>query len=133
MEVPPTFVVHGAEGWDEPTPVGPFTVFDVQPGKVDMQVRVPADYGLQTCKPDGLAGGDAAHNARSLEAVLNGQDRGPHRDCLVLGAALALEVAGRVRSPLEGVELASTTIDSGKAWSALQAIVAFSKRISEVA
>jgi anthranilate phosphoribosyltransferase len=131
MEAERTFVVHGAEGWDEPTPVGPFTVFDVRPGKVDMQVRVPADYGLQTCKAEGLAGGDAVHNARALEAVLNGQDRGPHRDCLILGAALALEVAGRVRTPQEGVELASSTIDSGKAWSVLQAIVAFSKRAGE--
>lgn len=127
------FVVHGAEGWDEPTPIGPFTVFDVRPGRVDMHVRVPADYGLQTCTAAGLAGGDARHNARALEAVLNGQDRGPHRDCLVLGAALALEVAGRVRTPQEGVELALSTIDSGKAASVLNTISTFSKRASAVA
>ena len=29
-----TFVIHGAQGWDEPTPLGPFTVFDVRPGRV---------------------------------------------------------------------------------------------------
>ncbi len=89
MEAERSFVVHGAEGWDEPTPIGPFTVFDVRPGKVDMQVRVPADYGLQICKPADLAGGDAHQNARALAAVLNGQDRGAHRDCLLLGTALA--------------------------------------------
>jgi anthranilate phosphoribosyltransferase len=129
MEVERTFVVHGAEGWDEPTPIGPFTVFDVRPGTVDMRIRLPADYGLQTCKAEGLAGGDAQHNARALEAVLTGQDRGPHRDCLLLGTALALEVAGRVRSPLEGVELAASAIDSGKARGVLQAIVSFSKSL----
>src|SRR5579863_8858589 len=64
-----TFVVHGAEGWDEPTPVGPFTVFDVRPGNVSVGVRGPADYGLDTCQPAALAGGDALHNARALEAV----------------------------------------------------------------
>jgi anthranilate phosphoribosyltransferase len=130
MEVERTFVVHGAEGWDEPTPIGPFAVFDVRPGKVDMQIRVPADYGLQTCTAEGLAGGDAQHNARALEAVLTGQDRGPHRDCLLLGTALALEVAGRVRSPQEGVELAASAIDSGKARVVLQSIVSFSKSLS---
>jgi anthranilate phosphoribosyltransferase len=130
MEVERTFVVHGAEGWDEPTPIGPFTVFDVRPGKVDMQIRLPVDYGLQTCTAEGLAGGDAQHNARALEAVLTGQDRGPHRDCLLLGTALALEVAGRVRSPQEGVELAASAIDSGKARSVLQSIVSFSKSLA---
>jgi anthranilate phosphoribosyltransferase len=130
MDVERTFVVHGAEGWDEPTPIGPFTVFDVRPGSIDMQIRLPADYGLQTCTAEGLAGGDAQHNARALEAVLTGRDRGPHRDCLLLGTALALEVTGRVRSPQEGVDLAANAIDSGKARNVLQSIVSFSKSLS---
>jgi anthranilate phosphoribosyltransferase len=133
MEVERTFVVHGAEGWDEPTPIGPFTVFDVRPGKVDMQVRVPADYGLKICTAADLAGGDAHQNARALEAVLNGQDRGAHRDCLLLGTALALEVVGRTRSPHEGVEIASAAIDSGRARNVLQSLVAFSKNAASVA
>src|ERR1700761_659743 len=102
MEIERTFVVHGAEGWDEPTPIGSFTVFDVRPGRVAMQIREPGDYGLKTCQASDLAGGDAQQNARALAAVLNGRDRGPHRDCLLLGTALALEVVGRSRSPYEG-------------------------------
>src|SRR5262252_9060842 len=54
-----TFVVHGAEGWDEPTPIGPFTLFDVHPGHVAVGVRTPADYGFARCEAAGLAGGDA--------------------------------------------------------------------------
>jgi anthranilate phosphoribosyltransferase len=127
MEIERTFVVHGAEGWDEPTPIGPFTVFDVRPGRVDMQIRVPKDYGLKTCQASDLAGGDAQQNARALEAVLNGQDRGAHRDCLLLGTSLALEVVGRTRSPQEGVEMAAAAIDSGKARQVLQSLLAFSK------
>jgi anthranilate phosphoribosyltransferase len=132
MEVERTFVVHGAQGWDEPTPIGPFTLFDVRPGRVDMQVRLPADYGLQTCEAANLAGGDAQHNARALEAVLNGQDRGPHRDCLLLGTALALEVVGRARSPQRGVQLAADAIDSGRARNVLQSLVSFSRRAAAV-
>jgi len=127
MEIERTFVVHGAEGWDEPTPIGSFTLFDVRPGQVDMQIRVPADYGLKTCQASDLAGGDAQQNARALEAVLNGQDRGAHRDCLLLGTSLALEVVGRTRSPQEGVEIAAAAIDSGKARQVLQSLLAFSK------
>lgn len=130
LDVERTFVVHGAEGWDEPTPVGPFTVFDVRPGRVDMEVRIPADYGLKTCTATDLAGGDAKHNARALEAVFSGQDRGAHRDCLLLGTSLALEVTGRTRSPLEGVELAASAIDSGKARGLLQSLVSFSRNLA---
>ena len=93
-----------------------------------MQVRDPADYELKSCTAECLAGADAEQNARALESVLLGRDRGPHRDCLVLGTALALEVSGRVRSPREGVELASSTIDSGQARGILQTIANFSKR-----
>jgi anthranilate phosphoribosyltransferase len=110
-----TFVVHGADGWDEPTPIGPFTVFDVRPGQVAQQERSPADYGLAPCTAAALAGGDARHNAAAIRAVLYGQDRGAHRDCLLLGTALALEVAGLVREPREGVARAAAAIDSGAA------------------
>ena len=126
LEVERSFVVHGAEGWDEPTPVGEFTVFDVRPGRVDVQVRNPADYGIATCTASDLSGGDARHNAGALRAVLAGEDRGAHRDCLLLGAALALEVAGAVSSPREGVQRAAHAIDSGAARRVLEVIGTFS-------
>lgn len=126
LEVERSFVVHGAEGWDEPTPVGEFTVFDVRPGRVDVQTRTPADYGIATCTASDLSGGDARHNAGALRAVLTGEDRGAHRDCLLLGAALALEVAGAVNSPREGVRRAAYAIDSGAGRRVLEVIGTFS-------
>ncbi|HEV2285544.1 MAG TPA: anthranilate phosphoribosyltransferase [Steroidobacteraceae bacterium] len=120
-----TFVVHGAGGWDEPTPIGPFTLFDVRPGSVAATTRSPADYGLPVCEPAALAGGDAAYNARALEAVLTGADRGAHRDCLLLGTALALEVAGVVTEPRAGIARAAAAIDSGAAAGVLAALRAF--------
>jgi len=125
MPIERAFVIHGAEGWDEPTPVGPFTLFDVRPGKVGVEMRSAADYGLAACARSGLAGGDAAHNARALRAVLTGEDHGPHRDCLLLGAALALEVAGAARSRREALEQARQAIEEGAAAQVLEAVVAF--------
>ena len=119
------FVVHGAGGWDEPTPIGPFTIFEVQGGTVRRSVRTPADYGLATCTAEDLAGGDAAANAAAMRAVLEGRDRGPHRDALCLGAALALEAAGVASSPADGLARAAAAIDDGRAASVLRAIAAF--------
>jgi anthranilate phosphoribosyltransferase len=127
LDVERSFVVHGAEGWDEPTPVGDFTLFDVRPGQIHVQMRTPADYGISQCKSADLSGGDARHNAGALRAVLCGEDRSAHRDCLLLGAALALEVAGEVSNPREGVQRAAEAIDSGAARRVLDVIQTFSK------
>jgi len=125
LDIERTFVIHGAAGWDEPTPVGPFTVFDVRPGRFDESVRSPSDYGLDLCAASALAGGDAQYNARALRAVLSGDDRGAHRDCLLLGASLALEVAGLVNTPREGVDRAAHAIDSGAAGKVIESLAAF--------
>jgi anthranilate phosphoribosyltransferase len=125
LDIERAFVVHGAQGWDEPTPMGPFSVFDVRRGQVSSALRDPKDYGLARCTSAALAGGDAAHNARALTAVLYGEDRGAHRDCLLLGAALALEVAGVEREPRAAVARAAAAIDSGNARRVLDLVSGF--------
>lgn len=119
------FVIHGAEGWDEPTPIGPFTLFDVGPQGVQREQRTPADYGLPTCSAADLAGGDAAHNAGALQRVLEGSSRDAHRDALLLGAALALEVSGRERRPREALARAAAAIDTGAARALLERLRQF--------
>ncbi len=108
-------VIHGAEGWDEPTPIGPFEVFDVRADEVRREQRSPTDYGLATCTAADLAGGDAAANAASLRRVLCGEEHGAHRDALLLGAALALEVTGIEAAPRLAIARAAQAIDSGAA------------------
>ena len=39
MTIERALVIHGAEGWDEPTPCGPFAVFDVRGGTVSREQR----------------------------------------------------------------------------------------------
>jgi anthranilate phosphoribosyltransferase len=121
------FVIHGAEGWDEPTPLGPFTVLDVRPGEVKAEIRSPSDYGLDLCGARDLAGGDSATNAGALRAVLCGEENGPHRDALLLGTALALEIVGRVKDPREGVRLAREAIDNGAGRRILDALTSFAR------
>jgi anthranilate phosphoribosyltransferase len=118
------FVIHGAEGWDEPTPIGAFTLFDVGADTVRREQRTPADYGLSLCDAEELAGGDAAHNALELTRVLQGA-RGPHRDALLLGAALALEVSGHESSPTQAIARAAQAIDQGAAADLLARLALF--------
>ncbi len=124
------FVVHGEPGWDEPTPVGRFELFAVTPGHVHCEQRDPRDFGIARCAPEDLAGGDAEHNARALEDVLNGRDRGPHHDALILGAGLILELTGRVPGLNEGIATAEKTISSGGSKKFLCQLRAFSESLA---
>jgi anthranilate phosphoribosyltransferase len=125
MPIERVFVLHGEPGWDEATPVGPFELYDVSPGRVERTVRDPRDLGFGRCTPADLAGGDAAHNALRLRAVFDGRDRGPHRDAIVLNAALALEVTRAVEDTAAGVRAASEALDRGDGVRFLERLAAF--------
>ncbi len=115
MDVERVFVVHGEPGWDEATPVGEFVLFDVRGGQVTRTVRSPEDYGVPRCAPNDLAGGDAADNAEALLAVFRGDDHGAHRNALLMGTSLVLEVSGMAKDAGDGVEQAKAALDDGRA------------------
>jgi len=115
MPIDRAFVVHGEPGWDEATPVGEFVLFDVRDGTVTRTTRSPEDYGLDRCSPEDLAGGDAEHNANELVRVFRGEDKGAHRDALLMSTSLVLEVQGMANDAKHGVEIASAAIDNGDA------------------
>jgi anthranilate phosphoribosyltransferase len=121
------FVVHGAGGWDEPTPAGPFLLLDVRPGRVEREIRDPEELGLPRCRLEDLAGGDAADNAAALARILDGEP-GPRRDAVVLGAALVLEMVGRAPDAAAGVAEARSALDDGRARTVLGRVTEFGRR-----
>ncbi len=124
LDIDQAFVVHGTPGWDEATPVGAFHVFSTQGDGVGVETRDPfTDYGLPRCSPTDLAGGDADENAAALRRVFEGE-KGAHRDTLMLGASLALEVTRTVADPREGLEVAAAAIDDGRAVRVLEKLAA---------
>ncbi len=62
-----------------------------------------------------LRGGDRKENAQWVRRVLGGEETGLRRDAVLLNAAAAFFVAGKVRSMGEGWEFALETILSGRA------------------
>ncbi|MBX3352347.1 MAG: anthranilate phosphoribosyltransferase [Phycisphaeraceae bacterium] len=108
------FVVHGAPAWDEPTPVGEFHLFDVRPGRVRHEARDPSTVGLSRCAEADLKGGDSSHNADALRRVFHGE-KSAHRDAVCLSCALALEASGVANSLREGIDIARSSLDDGRA------------------
>jgi anthranilate phosphoribosyltransferase len=126
MPLERAYVVHGEPGWDEATPIGPFVVFDVRRGAVSRHVRDAGEFGIPRCQAEDLRGGDATYNAGRLRAALRGEEQGPHRDTLVLQAALVLELMGLEKDPVTAARRAADAIDDGRAAQILERLAAFS-------
>ncbi len=125
MDIARAWVVHGAAGWDEATPIGPFLAFDVTPDAICRREIDPCEFGLAACGPSELAGGDAAANLAALLDVFAGRDRGAHYAALALQCGLALFIAGRADSIQAGVDTARAAVDSGRAQEWLGALRRF--------
>ena len=119
------WVVHGAGGFDEISPAGETKVASLENGRISVFTISPGDVGLRTTDADDIKGGDAAHNAEALRAVLGGA-RNAYRDTVLLNAGAALVVAGTASDLAEGVKRAADSIDSGRARDKLDLLVAVS-------
>jgi anthranilate phosphoribosyltransferase len=115
MDIERAWVVHGAAGWDEATPIGPFLAFDVAGGAIRRVEIDPREFNIAPCCSSDLAGGDAAANLAAVLEVFEGRDRGAHLAALALQCGLALFIAGRAASIDIGIGLAQETVASGRA------------------
>jgi anthranilate phosphoribosyltransferase len=128
------FVVHGADGLDEISIGGETGVAELRDGAVRSYTVVPEDFGLRRTPLEAILGGDANQNAQIILKVLGrsslGHEHGPHRDIVLANAAAALVASGRATDWLDGVRLATESIDSGAASKRLEALVAFSQSVA---
>ncbi len=119
-------VVHGLDGIDEVSTVGPTRISELRGGRVRTSTITPDDLGLPQGGAAAIAGGRPEENAAITTAVLQGE-RGPRRDIVVANAAAALMAAELASTWTEGVHLAQQAIDSGAAYEKLEALRAHTK------
>jgi len=123
------FVLLGAGGMDEISPVGEAKICEVRDGKVVGKfVLNPVELGVESCRVEDLSGGDVKQNADIILRVLNGQE-GAKRDAVLMNAALGLVCVGIVDDVKSGIEIAAQIIDSGAAMKKLNELVEFTKAV----
>ncbi|HXW38359.1 MAG TPA: anthranilate phosphoribosyltransferase, partial [Acidimicrobiales bacterium] len=126
-------VMFADDGLDELSVTSPSTVIELVGDGEDYRLTTwrldAADLGIERAAMSDLSGGDAAFNASAIRRVLEGEP-GPHRDIGVLNAAAALVVCGQAADLASGVAIASDSLDSGAAASALERLVATSLRVA---
>ena len=119
-----TFIASGDEGLDELSLAGGNELADVKGNDFEMRRVVAVQANLPHAPVEAIRGGDPAHNAKALEALLMGAP-GPYRDAVLFNTAATLIVAGKTSDWTEGAEMGAEAIDSGRAkklladWNAL--------------
>ena len=121
------FVVHGAGGIDELSPIGLNLVCEVVDGAVhERELDPQAELGLPRCRIEELRGGTPEENATAIREVFAGANGG-RRSAVLLNAAGAITAAGHAADLNEGLELARETLDSGAATARLERLIVFSR------
>lgn len=110
-----SLVVHGEPGLDEISPLGPTSVVEVRGGRATQWTIDPVEFGYENLTADSLAGGDSADNARIIMEILSGGDSGSDRAAreaaVVMNAAAAIYVSGKVPTYAEGVAAARAALE----------------------
>jgi anthranilate phosphoribosyltransferase len=116
-----------AQHLDEFSTLGETTIAEFHSDRAVVVSTLPADrFPVQPATLADLRGSDRAANAATVRRILEGAERGPKRDAVLLNTGAALFLAGQAQSVTEGWELAGGVIDSGAAQRKLEELVAAS-------
>lgn len=118
------WVFRGNDGLDELTTTTTSSVWRVRDGQVEQGTLDPAELGIAPATQEDLRGGDAAFNASVVRRTMDGAP-GPVLDAVLLNAAAALAVHGRVDGTLTeavatGLERARSAVEQGAASALLE-------------
>jgi len=117
-------VVHGEDTLDEISITGKTKVTEFKDGGIKSYFIKPEDFGMRRGKLVEIKGGTKEQNAKIILEVLSGS-RGAKRDITILNAAAAFMISGKAEDFNKGIELASQSIDSGKALDELKRLIEF--------
>ena len=116
------WICHGEGGIDEIVPSGTTWISELKGGVIRSFELTPEAAGLARSNPDDLKGGDAAHNAEALRAVLDGKPSA-FADAALMTAAAALIVAGNETDFKKATSHARDAVKSGAANKALAKLI----------
>lgn len=117
--------MHAEDGLDECSIAAPTTLYRWDAGNgavIEEDTVTPATFGLKSAPLSSIRGDSAEENAGLLTQVLTGQ-KGPHRDIVLMNAALAIWASGKVNTLEDSFTAAEESIESGRALEALNQLI----------
>lgn len=120
-------VVHGTDGLDEISIIGPTKVGWLKDGNITTKTLQPNDIKLEKAKIDDISAYDTARSARIMIDILNDVEKegSARRQMAIANAAAALLVGGKVDDLPTGVDLGNEMIENGKAYEKMKQLIKY--------
>lgn len=126
-------LVHGVDGVDEISMLGPTDIRQYQNGALHAYQICPEQFGLIRCTLDDIRSQVPLVSAELIRQLFSGKLRGAHRDAVLLNSAGGLMLAGRAANFSEGIALAGALLDQGKVTAKLSELVQMSQDLASKA
>ena len=120
-------VVH-SNGLDEISTAAVTKILELKEGRITRKELNAADLGFTPPDINKLKVADAKASAKVLRDILTGKEKGPRRDIVILNAAAAVIVGNLAEDFKQAVEIAGTSVDSGRAMQCLEKLVEVSNK-----
>ena len=122
LDMEHVLVVHGDDGLDEISVSGPTQISELKNYKIENYSITPQDFGLSASGLDEIAAKSPEESLRLVREAFSGEQSAV-QDMIALNAGAGLYIARKVDSIADGVELAFTLMNNGKAADKLAAYV----------
>ena len=122
LDMDHVMVVHGDDGLDEISITGPTQISELKNNKIEEYSISPNDFGLSNCNFDEITAQTPEESLQLVRAAFSGE-KSAVQDMIALNAGAGLYIARKVDSIADGVELAFTLMNNGKAADKLAAYV----------
>ena len=125
LDMEHVMVVHGDDGLDEISISGPTNISEYKNYKINEYTISPQDFGISISSFDEISAQSSEESLRMVREAFSGE-RSAVQDMIALNAGAGLYIARKVDSISDGIELAYTLMNNGKAADKLAAYVRIS-------
>ncbi|MDC0467076.1 anthranilate phosphoribosyltransferase [Gammaproteobacteria bacterium] len=122
LDMEHVMVVHGDDGLDEISISGPTNISEYKNYKIKEYTISPQDFGISISSFDEISAQSSEESLRMVREAFSGE-RSAVQDMIALNAGAGLYIARKVDSISDGIELAYTLMNNGKAADKLAAYV----------
>ncbi|MDA9570481.1 anthranilate phosphoribosyltransferase [Gammaproteobacteria bacterium] len=122
LDMEHVMVVHGNDGLDEISISGPTNISEYKNYKIKEYTISPQDFGISISPFDEISAQSSEESLRMVREAFSGE-RSAVQDMIALNAGAGLYIARKVDSISDGIELAYTLMNNGKAADKLAAYV----------